>query len=66
MIVCQCTGQTDRQIRQEAAQGARTLEEIAYRSSAGAGAGCGGCRKTIECLLRDACEGAARLEHTLR
>ena len=57
MIVCQCTGQTDRHIREIAAQGARTLEEVALRSQAGAG--CGGCQKTIECLLRDVCRNAS-------
>jgi bacterioferritin-associated ferredoxin len=61
MIVCHCKGITDRQIRQAAAAGARSADEIARRATAGTD--CGGCRPLIEALLagREGAVAAARL-----
>lgn len=50
MIVCHCTGKTDRQIRQAVDSGARSCEEIAQRCDAGTV--CGGCVPLIECLAK--------------
>jgi bacterioferritin-associated ferredoxin len=54
LIVCSCTGVTDREIRRLARAGACTLREVA--ESCGAGAGCGGCRPSIRAILRQHAE----------
>jgi bacterioferritin-associated ferredoxin len=55
MIVCLCSGVSDRVIRLVIAKGARTADAI--EAHCGAGGGCGGCRETIEKMLDG--EGAA-------
>ncbi len=51
MIVCHCTGITDRDIRSLVRQGrAETVSEIGLNCSAGAG--CGGCRLAVEQIVR--------------
>lgn len=49
MIVCSCNVVTDKQIRRAARDGASDLGDVARDCRAGAG--CGGCRVTIEEIL---------------
>ena len=49
MIACHCRGVNDQRIREEIANGALTLEQIAARC--GAGSRCGGCGDTVRELL---------------
>ncbi len=64
MIVCHCTGFTDRDVRELARRGARTCEEIASRCSAGAG--CGGCRPLLAELLAGCGQHARQTEPRAR
>ena len=51
MIVCHCTGITDRDIRSLVRQGrAKTVSEIGLDCSAGVG--CGGCRLAVEHIVQ--------------
>ena len=49
MYVCLCNGVTDREIREVAAAGCRTLPELAMRT--GCGATCGSCLEMAQQLL---------------
>ncbi|GAB2507320.1 (2Fe-2S)-binding protein [Lysobacter humi (ex Lee et al. 2017)] len=49
MYVCICNGVTDRQIRQAAEAGCRTMSELTMRT--GAGATCGSCVEMATALL---------------
>ena len=49
MYVCICTGVTDRQIRQAAEAGCRTMAELTMRT--GAGSNCGSCIEMATALL---------------
>ena len=49
MIVCHCFRVSDREIRQCAQEGARTVCEVGREC--GAGAGCGGCRPAIAQII---------------
>lgn len=49
MLVCHCNAVNDRTIREHVVAGATNVEEIAGRC--GAGARCGGCRRTVEEVL---------------
>lgn len=66
MILCCCTGTSDRELRAQVRAGARDLESLG--EATGAGACCGGCRPMLRELLRDeaaaagASGGCARLE----
>jgi bacterioferritin-associated ferredoxin len=51
MYVCLCVGVTDHEIRETIAQGAASLEEVAYCT--GAGTRCGSCVSTIAALVED-------------
>ncbi len=51
MIVCHCTGTTDRDIAQMRADGARTADAVA--SATGAGLCCDSCRVEIGRILGD-------------
>ena len=57
MIVCNCHGTTDREVREAARTGAASCEEVAR--SCGAGTGCKGCLGTIRQLLDRARSSAA-------
>ena len=51
MIVCHCTGITDRDIRSLVRQGrAKTVSEIGLDCSAGRG--CGGCQLAVQQIVR--------------
>lgn len=50
MIVCQCKGVTDADIRRAIREGAVTVEQVGL--SCRAGTDCGGCKPTIQCLLQ--------------
>jgi len=51
VIVCHCTGITDRDIRSLVRQGrAKTVSEIGLHCSAGHG--CGGCRLAVEQIVQ--------------
>jgi bacterioferritin-associated ferredoxin len=51
VIVCHCTGITDRDIRSLVRQGrAKTVSEIGLNCSAGLG--CGGCRLAVEQIVQ--------------
>lgn len=52
MIVCLCSGTSDRQVEAAIASGARCMTAI--RSACGAGGGCGGCHDTLRDMLRRA------------
>ena len=49
MIVCNCHGTTDREIREAARTGAASCEDVGRRC--GAGTGCRGCVSTIRQVL---------------
>ena len=51
MYVCICNGVTDREIREVAAAGCRTLAELTMRT--GCGSTCGGCLEMAAQLLHD-------------
>lgn len=50
MIVCHCTGKTDRQIRHAVKAGARSCTEVTRLCDAGGV--CGGCTPAIESLMK--------------
>lgn len=52
MYVCICHGITDRQIREVAEAGCRTVAELTMRT--GAGANCGSCLDMAAKVLQDA------------
>jgi bacterioferritin-associated ferredoxin len=52
MIVCQCNGISDREIRRLVREGASSRLEVAR--ACGAGAACGGCLPTIHAIIVDA------------
>ena len=60
MIVCECTGTTDTQIRALARDGVTTVSEVANRC--GAGGGCRSCRPYIARILRTAAKREATAE----
>ena len=62
MIVCECTGTTDTQIRALAREGVTTVSEVANRC--GAGGGCRSCRPYIARILRTAAKREAAVEAT--
>lgn len=51
MIICSCTGLTDREVRAAARRGVETIGEIERYSEAGSG--CGGCRSALEAVLEE-------------
>ena len=51
MYVCLCTGVTDQEIRQTIAEGAASVEEVAYCT--GAGTRCGSCVSAIAALVEE-------------
>jgi bacterioferritin-associated ferredoxin len=60
MIVCHCFCVSDRQIRQCAGRGARTVAEVGQQCRAGSG--CGGCRPEIaEIVKAESAQGCASL-----
>lgn len=52
MYICMCNGVTESAIRRAAAEGIRTLGELA--ASTGCTAGCGCCSEAAESVLREA------------
>jgi bacterioferritin-associated ferredoxin len=50
MIVCNCHGTTDQQVRDALLCGARCGDEVG-RQCGGAGLACGGCRPLIDALV---------------
>ncbi|TXI50501.1 MAG: bacterioferritin [Lysobacter sp.] len=56
MYVCLCNGVTEREIRQTAAAGCRSVAELTMRT--GCGAGCGSCLSTATQLLEE-CRASA-------
>ncbi len=56
MYVCLCNGVTEREIRQTAAAGCRTMAELTMRT--GCGAGCGSCVCMATEILEDAHDAA--------
>lgn len=57
MYICICNAITERQVRECAGAGARSIDELT--SALGVGAGCGRCRECAVELLRDACGALA-------
>ncbi|MBK9383700.1 MAG: (2Fe-2S)-binding protein [Planctomycetes bacterium] len=51
MILCCCTGTSDRDLRSLVREGARDLDRLG--EATGAGACCGGCRPALRELLRE-------------
>ncbi len=49
MLVCLCTGVSDRKIRRLVREGAASPREVAR--ACGAGASCGGCRPAVQALI---------------
>lgn len=56
MYVCLCNGVTEREIRQTAAAGCRSVAELTMRT--GCGAGCGSCLPAASQLLEE-CRASA-------
>ncbi|MBP6750571.1 MAG: (2Fe-2S)-binding protein [Xanthomonadaceae bacterium] len=61
MYVCLCNGVTEREIRQTAAAGCRTVGELTMRT--GCGAGCGSCLQVAGQLLEDVHAAPADIAH---
>ncbi len=61
MYVCLCNGVTERDIRQTAAAGCRTMAELTMRT--GCGAGCGSCAGMATQILEDAHAETADIAH---
>jgi bacterioferritin-associated ferredoxin len=61
MYICICNAITDRQVRECAAEGARSVDELAMKL--GVGAGCGRCRECAAELLSEACGLGSRHVH---
>lgn len=55
MYVCICNGVTERQIREAAASGCRSVAELTMRT--GAGANCGTCLDTAAAMLDELSQG---------
>jgi len=53
VYICICNAVTDRQVRDSATAGVRSLDELTQ--NLGVGAGCGRCRECAKELLREAC-----------
>lgn len=58
MIVCHCSGVTDRDIKQLVREGCKTVDDIAERCWATMG--CGGCRESVERILSEELKEAGR------
>lgn len=58
MIVCQCRGVSDRQIKRAVRNGACSLREVARET--GAGMRCGGCRENVAQVVQDALQSEHR------
>jgi bacterioferritin-associated ferredoxin len=52
MIVCLCEGVSDRKVRRAIERGARSIDDVT--AACRAGAGCGGCHRTIADMLDEA------------
>ena len=53
MYICICNAVTDRQVKECARDGAKSLEDLTLKL--GVGAGCGRCRECALELLREVC-----------
>ena len=53
MYICICNAVTERQVRECAQQGTRSVDELTYQL--GVASGCGRCRECAAELLREAC-----------
>ena len=60
MLVCQCRGTTDRQIRRLVRDGACSTRDVVQAT--GAGRDCGGCRSEVKKVVGLAVESVARRE----
>lgn len=58
MLVCQCRGVSDRQIRRAVKNGACSLREVARET--GAGMRCGGCRSSVAQVVQEALQSEFR------
>ena len=58
MIVCQCRGVSDRQIKRAVRNGACSLREVARET--GAGMRCGGCRTSVAQVVEAALQSEFR------
>ncbi len=54
MIVCQCRGVTERQIRKAVREGASSRNEVILASTAGSH--CGGCAPMIDSIIEAECD----------
>jgi bacterioferritin-associated ferredoxin len=59
MYICICNAITERQVRDCAEEGTRSMDELALKL--GVGAGCGRCRECAAELLAEACGLVTRL-----
>ncbi len=59
MYICICNAITERQVRECAEEGTRSLDELTVKL--GVGAGCGRCRECAAELLMEACGLARRV-----
>lgn len=53
MYICICNAVTERQVRECAQDGTRSIDELTFKL--GVGAGCGRCRECASELLMEAC-----------
>lgn len=53
MYICICNAITERQVRECAGEGARSIDDLSVKL--GVGAGCGRCRECAIELLRESC-----------
>ena len=58
MLVCHCLAVNDQAVAHAAAEGARTVDDLAARC--GAGGRCGGCRPLLAELLAETAVGVRR------
>ena len=62
MLVCQCRGISDRQIRRLVKDGATSVRDVARAT--GAGMRCGGCRANVREVVNEAVEREVKKNQT--
>jgi len=62
MVVCLCSGISDREIRRHVREGACSQGDVAR--ACGAGAGCGGCRPSVDAVIEEALDEIGAPEPT--
>ena len=63
MVVCLCSGISDREVRRLIREGAGSRSDV--ESACGAGGGCGGCHPSLDAVIDEALDEFKKLESTV-